>query len=413
MQKIILVISFTAFVSTQSFCQWEKLNFPGCTPFTLVETPQGLLAANYHVIYRSTNNGTAWDSLSSISSLGISKMFQIGDVLLANTSRMIIWPVLIPSVFRSDNLGHSWYPVLDGVYGGSSIAFSNSKVFVDLDGDLYCSADTGKTWIMVNTDSTFPNNVAEIISDGNSLYARIQAEALYKSKDDALTWDSLKTNIPKNFYNVVVQDSCVYVGTFSNGFYISKDGGITWSNSSVGLPDSAGIRSLYIYRNNIIASISKDFQQSVYRYRLEDNVWHTFNEGFSLRRTGYIHALANNNEYIFLASDSAIWRRPLSDLITDVAESNDELLTDIFLFQNFPNPFNPTTTIKFSIRNLDFVTLKVFDILGKVVATLVNKEMVPGTYEVKFDGSNLSSGIYFYRLQTGNFSNTKKLLLIK
>ena len=413
MKKIIIITFTLAFLSSSIYGQWEKLYFPGGTPYTLLETPQGLLAANFTDIYKSTDNGITWDLLSSISSLGISKILQVGDVLLANTSRGLIWPRIIPSVFRSDDFGKTWYLVLDAVYGGESIAFCNSRTYVDLDGELYCSNDTGRTWNLLNTSSFFPDHIGEVISDGNTLYVRINSEALYRSNDDALTWDSLETNFSNIFFNVLAQDSCIYVGTFSNGFYISKDRGNTWHNSSVGLLDSAGIRALHIYRNNIIASISKDFQQSIYRYNLEENAWHSFNEGFSLQRTGYIYDFVNNNEYIFLASDSAIWRRPVSDLITKVAQPNNQLITDVFLFQNYPNPFNPTTTIKFSIPKYDFVTIKVFDILGKVAATLFNKKLESGTYEVKFNGSNLSSGIYFYRLEAGKFSKTKKLLLIK
>ncbi|MFH0736760.1 MAG: T9SS type A sorting domain-containing protein [bacterium] len=83
------------------------------------------------------------------------------------------------------------------------------------------------------------------------------------------------------------------------------------------------------------------------------------------------------------------------------------------LGQNYPNPFNPTTTIKFSIPYSNVVTLKVFDVLGAEVTNLVNEYKNAGTYEVNFDGSNLASGVYFYKLQTGNFTQTKKLLLLK
>ena len=81
--------------------------------------------------------------------------------------------------------------------------------------------------------------------------------------------------------------------------------------------------------------------------------------------------------------------------------------------QNYPNPFNPTTTISFLIPRTEFVSLKVYDLLGREVATLVNEEKLPGHYEVEFNGMNLPSGVYFYRLQAGNFSQTKKLLLLK
>ena len=83
------------------------------------------------------------------------------------------------------------------------------------------------------------------------------------------------------------------------------------------------------------------------------------------------------------------------------------------LFQNYPNPFNPTTIIRYEISATVLVTLKVYDILGKEVATLVNEEKPAGNYKVEFDRSNLSSGIYFYNLRAGEFVSTKKLVLIK
>jgi hypothetical protein len=83
------------------------------------------------------------------------------------------------------------------------------------------------------------------------------------------------------------------------------------------------------------------------------------------------------------------------------------------LFQNYPNPFNPQTTIKYSIPQKSVVTITVYDILGKEVSKLVNEEKLSGTYEVQFDGSKLSSGVYFYRLHAGSFLKTKKLVLLK
>ena len=83
------------------------------------------------------------------------------------------------------------------------------------------------------------------------------------------------------------------------------------------------------------------------------------------------------------------------------------------LSQNYPNPFNPTTKIKYSIPNSGIVTLKVFNVLGKEVATLVNEEKPAGSYEVEFNGNELPTGIYFYQLKTGNYSETKKMILLK
>jgi hypothetical protein len=89
------------------------------------------------------------------------------------------------------------------------------------------------------------------------------------------------------------------------------------------------------------------------------------------------------------------------------------------IYQNYPNPFNPTTKIKFDVpqkpvgQTFLFVTLKVFDLMGREVQTLVNESLKPGTYEATFDGSALSSGVYFYKLVTDGFTETKKMLLVK
>ncbi|MBU1679960.1 MAG: T9SS type A sorting domain-containing protein [Bacteroidetes bacterium] len=84
-----------------------------------------------------------------------------------------------------------------------------------------------------------------------------------------------------------------------------------------------------------------------------------------------------------------------------------------YLSQNYPNPFNPATTIKYSVPTEAHVTLKIYDILGRDIATLINEQKRPGAYEVNFNASNLPSGVYFYRIETTNFSQIKKLILIK
>ena len=83
------------------------------------------------------------------------------------------------------------------------------------------------------------------------------------------------------------------------------------------------------------------------------------------------------------------------------------------LNQNYPNPFNPVTNLEFRIPESGFVSLKVFDILGNEVVTLINENMLPGSYKTEFDGSNFASGMYFYKLESGNFQETKRMILIK
>ncbi len=104
----------------------------------------------------------------------------------------------------------------------------------------------------------------------------------------------------------------------------------------------------------------------------------------------------------------------LTDPDAPVSVEIDDIIASKFnLLQNYPNPFNPTTTIAYSVPNNNFVSLKVYDILGNEVASLVNEEKSKGNYEVNFDASKLASGIYVYRMQAGNFNQVKKMMLLK
>jgi choice-of-anchor B domain-containing protein len=96
-----------------------------------------------------------------------------------------------------------------------------------------------------------------------------------------------------------------------------------------------------------------------------------------------------------------------------IEDNATSLVENYHLFQNYPNPFNPTTNFEFRIADFGFVSLKVFDVLGNEITTLVNEEKVAGSYEINFDASGLPSGVYFYKLQAGDFVETKKMILLR
>ncbi|MFA6542534.1 MAG: T9SS type A sorting domain-containing protein, partial [Bacteroidota bacterium] len=101
------------------------------------------------------------------------------------------------------------------------------------------------------------------------------------------------------------------------------------------------------------------------------------------------------------------------DPLSPVEQRSFAAIKDFSLSQNYPNPFNPATMIKYRLPMNNFVTLKVFDIVGREVATLVNENLTAGVHEVQFNASNLSSGLYFYTLQAGKYSAAKKMILMK
>jgi hypothetical protein len=118
----------------------------------------------------------------------------------------------------------------------------------------------------------------------------------------------------------------------------------------------------------------------------------------------------------FSSSDASVNSRPkliITYTTTSAVHSDQSQPLNFQLYQNYPNPFNPTSKIHYSISHGEFVSLKVYDISGKIVATSVNQKQNPGNYEVTFNGSHLTSGIYLYKLQAGSLSDVKKMILVK
>lgn len=134
--------------------------------------------------------------------------------------------------------------------------------------------------------------------------------------------------------------------------------------------------------------------------------------------------IVDNLYYKIVASDSStscnvayspsegFYKIKINDgsVLTSVEE---EIANEFYLYQNYPNPFNPETSIEYQVSRYEMIMLKVYDVIGNEIASLVNEIKTPGKYKVKFDGSNLSSGVYLYRLQAGNYVQTRKLLLMK
>ena len=118
--------------------------------------------------------------------------------------------------------------------------------------------------------------------------------------------------------------------------------------------------------------------------------------------------------YIYDNTSNILSTTVAGDVATSVLEPGSDVLPKVFaLQQNYPNPFNPTTTIQFALPTESQVVLKIYNLLGREVATLVNEELQPGKYKVDFEANGLPSGVYFYRIQAGGFSKTRKLTLLK
>lgn len=164
--------------------------------------------------------------------------------------------------------------------------------------------------------------------------------------------------------------------------------------------DASELTNKYIYADYVtgniwaLTKVGNDYQNEL-----------LFNTSYNVSTFG-----VDEQSELYFANYSGTIYKFEGDPVTSVGELSPN---NFELHQNYPNPFNPDTVIEFTLRNKEFISLKIFDVLGKEISTLINKEMGEGAHQVKFNGDNLSSGIYIYRLSSTNFSSSKTMILLK
>lgn len=392
----------------------------------------------------------------------------------AGNSNYVFCATAPAGIFRSSNNGLSWDTVNTGLENKYvwTITAQNNYIFAGTDSGLFRSTNNGNNWSSIH-NNIFKKYVYHLACDGQFIYAGTVI-GMCRSSDQGITWDSINNGLPKRTINnmtvginaVSVSSSYAYTGIqpFPYGIprlYRSSDNGNNWIPIIYSGMDSITVYSLlakdsillcgtdkgvYISRNSgiswrLIHEISINIGLFAFSIIDEKNMmighygngvyvstnggvnWFTRNEGLYPGEYNSC-ALYSVGNYTFLGTRPfdtylpSIFRR-LTQQIIPVIENNTRIPEDIDLYQNYPNPFNPSTKIRFSIVSSplvlegNLVQLKVYDVMGREIQTLVNERLNPGTYEVTFDGSLLNSGLYFYKLTTEGCSETKKMLLIK
>jgi hypothetical protein len=208
--------------------------------------------------------------------------------------------------------------------------------------------------------------------------------------------------------NGVQQWLQTYTGSGNNGYY---GGGLVLDSLS----------NVYVTGTSTNANNNYDYTTIKYNVNGTQEWLITYNSTGNLDDYSQdIKIDKNRNIFVTGGSNSAFVTIKYSQP-NSIKKISTEVPSEFNLSQNYPNPFNPSTKIKFDIPDFPLmkgargmsVRLTIYDLLGREVATLVHEPLQPGTYEVEFDGTNYPSGVYFYRLTAGNYTNTKKLVLLK
>lgn len=389
------------FRSTNDGITWVETGLPNAFVSCISVSGKKLIAGTQGGIYLTTNYGTTWTvSYSSqtnndIVALSVSENNYFAGIYSGSIG-----------ILRSTNNGSNWFAANGGLTNTSVRAFavSGSNLFVGTwGGGVFISTNNGEYWNDVNSGLT-NTNVLTFVVLGSNLFAGTLGGGVFLSTNNGVSWNDVNSGLTSlNVICLVESSNHLFAGTQNNGVFISTNNGSSWTQSSL---SNRVIYSLVAYGNNIFAGSSN----GVYVSNDYGNSWIIVNEGLGVQK---VSALGIHNNYIYAGTDGkSVYRRSLSEVI-GIQPISTEVPDKYSLFQNYPNPFNPSTKIKFDIKKSGLVKLMVYDILGKEVTTLVNEKLSAGSYETYFDGVNFTSGIYFYRIETGDYSEVKRMIFVK
>ncbi len=355
-----------------------------------------LVGSRYSVL-RSTDRGNTWFDTSQLEGARVIQYHPtIEDLVLATT----IYPYA-PSnddtLWRSTDNGFSWEKIRVGLIEGYHFDPTDENIIYGISqhmGRVLKSTNAGLSWedktnnlpnLPVETGQCLaidPFNPAVIyvglrpqINEPGGLFKStnggeswIRIDSTLKQLDQWMRITSILTDMekPGRIYIAMGEYGQPYTPSYaSGGLFLTEDYGISW-------------RRIY---DGAVFSLYKDDQQT-------RNVF--VNTKFGLLK--FLDTLT---------------------VITSVDFSNDEIPNRYFLYQNYPNPFNPSTNIQFNVSSRQFVTLKIYDILGREITTLINEYKEAGTHSIQFNAEELPGGVYFYRLISDYYSETKKMILLR
>jgi hypothetical protein len=307
-------------------------------------------------------------------------------------------------VFISTNNGTNWIQTSLNNTNASSLVFSGNNIFAGTSNGIYLSSNYGANWIQTSLNN---RDVRSLTVNGNNVFAGTYASPIpygvYLSTNNGTSWSQTTLN-NKAVESMAINSNNIFAGTRDSGVYLSTNNGTSWSQTTL---NNLYVNVLVINGNSIFAGTSPSGFYVSYNNGIS---WSQKNEGLG---SNSVRSICILNNYMFAGTyTGGVFKRPLSELIWIDPISN-EIPDQFSLSQNYPNPFNPSTNIRFNIKDLRFTTLKVFDILGREIAMLVNEQLRPGTYEVEWNASNYPSGVYYYTLTSGDITDTKKMVVIK
>ena len=410
---ILIFVHMNSLVFNTTFAQWTQVLDPlipdDLTTTSLLTIDSTLFVGNYYDygILRSTDFGITWEMTNEgLTNQWIFVLFNVGENIYAGTDG--------GGIYRSTHMGENWIQINSGLIGwedsvyvvNAFCVFTDTNIFIGTDRGIFLSTNSGNNWTEKN-NGLLLLPTGSLASIGNNLFAATNS-GVFKSTDNGENWNISNNGITSSIItSLLSSDDNTLLASTVNGIYRSTNYGAYWYESNTGL-SNLNVNFIDKIDSNLFAGT---WQGGIYKSSDNGLTWNDFNTS-GLENVS-IQTVEKYGFNIYMGTSfNGIWFRPISQLIT----SSDDVRTTIIQYslqQNYPNPFNPKTKITYQIAEPCFTAIKVFDLLGNELATLVQEEKTAGKYIVEFDSSNLSSGIYFYSMIAGKYQETRKMVLLK
>jgi photosystem II stability/assembly factor-like uncharacterized protein len=443
-KKLIYIFFILGFLSGSSLtkAQWVldyQFNPPGSQYLTSISIVDTNIA--WVVTVNSLDSGKVYKKINStVTALNFPGLYGPNTITAIDNNKAYL-SAYYGKLYYTTNSGNNWQVRLDSSWGVT---------------------------VNYGIAGNAPNFIATVIQT----YDTIRESKFLKSRNNGLNWEEQILNLPADHYSydLSITDSqhiCIGVNCESNNctelrYIFTTDGGLTWLTKTFPLVSNNTIIQAPVFNIQNQTGFTFSVGYYYYRYRTTNGGanWSS-PEYFSLGNTEGLSGIKNvDSTQIWLCAkarnvyetrnDGVNWNEmtiPLSDseqiscldviksgskfyayigtsrggifkLVEDISSIginpiSNEIPKTYSLSQNYPNPFNPSTNINFSIPKNSFVKISIYNVLGQLITELVNENKTPGNYSVEFDGTNLPSGLYLYKIQAGAFTETKKMLLIK
>jgi len=370
---------------------------------SFTDANNGTAVGGFGTIIRTTDGGNNWVSQTSGT---YERLYGVSFTDENNGTAVGV----VGTILRTTDGGTTWTSQSSGTTESLydvSFTDTNNGTAVGGNGTILKTTNGGTTWTLQSSGTT--ESLYDVsFTDANNGTAVGYFGTILRTTNGGTNWTSQSSGTTESLYDVSFTDANNGTAVGRNGTILrTTNGGTTWTQQSSGTTQQ--LRSVHFTDNNTGWAVG--YFGCILKTIDGGLSWIKLTSG----STRYFESVQFvDNETGWVVGD---WGRILKTTNGGVTfaeeEEIDEIPTEYYLSQNYPNPFNPNTKIRYSVSQYSNVVIKVFDILGNEIETLVNEEKLIGTYEVTWYAEKLSSGVYFYQLRAGDYFDTKKMILLK